>query len=159
MMAYRMIIPEQWIRISQNTVNFGSTIYNVDGPVGFGCPNKNDDVLLVQYFITMWAGPYNNSKGGKTSVLTGANTKLIQRLPQMNGVLDGVTVTWIMLFQLLQFPPGRQPDGRVDPASPHMSPLHPNTILLLNMWGKVNENLSLPINIPPKLENALQNVR
>ena len=62
-------------------------------------------------------------------------------------------------FNCCSFRRGRQPDGRVDPASPHMSPLHPNTILLLNMWGKVNEKLSLPINMPPKLQNALQNVR
>jgi len=158
-MAYRMRIPDQWVKSSPGVVNFGPVIYNVDQPVGSGCPNRSDDVLLVQYFITMWAGPYKNSKGGTTSVLTGTNSTLIQRLPRINGVVDGVTITWIMLFQLLQFPQGRQPDGRVDPASPGMSPHHPNTILLLNMWGKVNEGLSLPVNMPPQLQTALQNVR
>jgi len=39
-------------RVSMITVSVGSRLfYNVDAAVGAGCPNRRDDVLLVQYFL------------------------------------------------------------------------------------------------------------
>ena len=79
--------------------------------------------------------------------------------PKIDGKCDGVTKTWIMMIQMIN-PGYLKIDGRVDPATPSMSPARPNTILLLNMgMAGLLELKDLLTGVPPMLQQALQRVR
>lgn len=78
--------------------------YNVVHAVGNNCPNKRDDVMLVQYLLD-WR--YKNCQP-RAAVPKGAM--------KIDGIYGGVTANWILKFQLdLMF--GGYPvqaDNRVD---------------------------------------------
>ena len=50
--------------------------------------------------------------------------------PKPTGHFDGVTQTWVMMYQMQNM--NLKVDGRVDPILPSQSPAHPTTLMLLN---------------------------
>jgi hypothetical protein len=81
--------------------------YGADAPVGRGCPNRNDDVYLVQFFINaMWG----KKDPGSTEVFGAA----AGAAPMIDGVCGRQTVDAIRHFQ--EFYGASVVDGRVDPV-------------------------------------------
>ncbi len=150
-MAYSMAIPAQWIKTNPNTAKL-SPFYNLDSTVGFNGVNRQDDVLLVQWLLNIWGGAWYS---GKTGV-----TNLESFIPTMNGILDGVTVTWIMMYQMTKRSYLPKPDGVVKPVSAALSPASPNTLMLLNGELKAAMgHVPLASNPPTPLRLALQTAR
>jgi hypothetical protein len=162
--AYTMKIPDQWIKTSPNTAKL-APIYNIDADVGFNCPNRPDDVLLVQWLINVWGGPWYFGKAddgfGRAYTNTSSITGLEFFLPKMTGRFDGVTVTWIMMFQMIKSKYSSKHDGKMSPVLLSTSPARPNEILLLNADQKwyLSKNIVLAANPPAALRPALQVVR
>jgi hypothetical protein len=148
-----------------------AAFYNVDSAVGMNGANKPDDVMLVQCFLRLWSGDFWAYRGplpkmrdgsiDTRSDLLGGYSKnpvagsLNAYLPEMDGRCDGVTQTWIQMFQMAH-PGFVKLDGRVDPATPSLLPAHPNTIMLLNQASSFKE---LPSSVPALLTQAAQRLR
>jgi peptidoglycan hydrolase-like protein with peptidoglycan-binding domain len=96
---------------SFNRDNF---FYNVDTAVGAGCPNKRDDVLLVQYFIVT----INNNPNVFSPPIPTIPLKPNQ-IFRPDGVAGPITVRAIEHFQQVGQDRGNNitVDGRVDKAS------------------------------------------
>ncbi|MBA3446236.1 MAG: hypothetical protein H0T56_01265 [Pseudaminobacter sp.] len=102
--------------------------YLVDAAVGRGCPNRKDDVYLVQFLL--------NALWGKTSdgtVIGGDGPA-----PAIDGICGARTVNAILVFQkwYWRVTPGGFTDGRVEPLPPGRSVglrhNNPYTIIGLN---------------------------
>jgi len=78
--------------------------YNIVQAVGKNCPNKRDDVMLVQYLLD-WR--YKNVQP------KAATPKGVMKV---DGICGGITLNWIQKFQLDIMLSGYsiQADGRVD---------------------------------------------
>ena len=85
-------------------------VFNVDQPVGEGCPNRPDDVLLVQFLIKRAAE--KGTMAGKQD-----QKRRMLAVPQ-TGYCDAATVDGIRAVQeYLQNKGGATPDGRITPSS------------------------------------------
>jgi len=100
------------VKLLENPTQFVRAAYLVDSAVGRNCPNRRDDVLLVQFFLnTLWgvAADNNQTFGG------------IGPKPHIDGVCGSETIGAIELFQrwYWQEPPrGGFADSRVEPPPP-----------------------------------------
>jgi Putative peptidoglycan binding domain len=91
--------------------------YGVDAPVGRGCPNRGDDVYLVQFFLNaMWGKKDLTS----SDIIGPPGTPA----PAVDGICGPKTVDAIRHFQ--EFYAASVVDGRVDPMPPgqRSGPLH-----------------------------------
>jgi hypothetical protein len=84
--------------------------YNVDEAVGPSCPNRRDDVLLVQYFLKV---AFDNGKAYDPPLVPPAGQPLT-----VTGMADPITFRWIKDFQEQAKKKGHKNalDGRVDKA-------------------------------------------
>jgi len=87
--------------------------YNVDAAVGPGCPNKRDDVLLVQYFMVT----INNNPNAFSPVVPPLPLKPNEIL-RPDGIAGPITFRAIKHFQDVSKSRGNEiaNDGRVDKA-------------------------------------------
>jgi hypothetical protein len=137
---------------------------NIDSAVGFGGANRSDDVMLVQYLLRLWGGKHYGAWGRSATgqarhpLLNGLGPMLESFLPAVDGNCDGVTKTWIMMFQMCQKATLLTIDGRVDPIPNQPNP-RTNTMLLLNrlMWNQGYSDL--PADAPAPLIQAARTVR
>lgn len=85
-------------------------LYNVSYPVGRGCPNRRDDVLLVQSFLNMLLPCL--------TILDPASGKRIQSYLKLDGLFGPRTQGVIMGYQKNVKTRGGviTADGRVDPS-------------------------------------------
>jgi hypothetical protein len=186
-MAYKMKIPESWIKTSPNTAKIGH-LYNLDSAVGEDCANRPDDVMLVQYILmTTLADPKQTpvymkgpaqvkdffdfvgaSFAQDTNLMTQqateyrrlAKTFFDNQAPVPTGKCDSVTVTWIRMFQmrnLRRFVSAI--DGRVDPINPSQGPYAKSTMLQLNVVLPVWRTDIEKSDAPAAVKVALRDVR
>jgi hypothetical protein len=104
--------------------------YSVDAAVGQGCPNRLDDVFLVQFLMNaIWDKKDLDPKIG----LVGAEVPR----PRVDGICGPETVKAIRRFQEFYLGEGSWIDGRVDPlpGDQVFGPIHkqPYTIIGLNV--------------------------
>ena len=147
-MAYKQKIPEAWKKLRPNIAKFPH-IYNLDAAVGFNCPNKRLDVMLIQYMLQVWAmldhavgysgvmtGPGKVwGPDGNVSVRHSVSPKSLREgtLPA-NGVFDNRTLAWIYYYQLLNWHDTSLITGKVTPAAPDGSSLDGrSTLMRLNL--------------------------
>jgi hypothetical protein len=135
--------------------------YNVDAAVGAGCPNKRDDVLLVQHFlITINNNPNAFSPPIPTIPLPP------NQIFRPDGVAGPITVRAIEHFQEVGRGRGNDitVDGRVDKASGTGFGTISNTqftiLFLNNAYRKIRVGVFQNISIlagdcPPELRSAL----
>lgn len=119
-MAYKMRIPEAWIKANPNAAKF-SFLFNLDGSVGPDCDNRVEDVMLVQYMLhrVLLERPYlGGSRPDSVGDWTGA-----KNLMKVNGSFDIVTRTLIVVYQMKNYPTKvRILDGKVEPIGTHQTP-------------------------------------
>ena len=149
--------------------------YNINSAVGFNAANRNDDVMLVQFLLRLWGGEHYGPPTGRTRddppptgpveamlpirhFFKGMGPMLQDVLPAVDGNCDGVTKTWIMMFQMYNKRILTTIDGRVDPI-PNQPDPRTNTMLLLNISMWQQDYLDLPANAPAPLIRATQTVR
>src|SRR5262245_36479658 len=96
-------------------------IYNVDQPVGLGCPNRTDDVLLVQVLLKRFFELQASARPPGPPLV-------------VNGCFDPTTFYWVVHLQYIVSSAGLTVDGRVDPAHGGSTPHHHRayTIFYLN---------------------------
>lgn len=142
--------------------------YNIDSAVGFGGANRRDDVMLVQFLLRLWGSdhyrPPSIEKDDIPAVrmspfphfYEGVGRMFQGLLPAVDGNCDGVTKTWIMMFQMSL--KRLTIDGRVDPM-PNQTDPPGNTMMLLNsvMWRQ--GYLDMPRDAPAALIQATRTVR
>jgi hypothetical protein len=186
-MAYKMKIPESWLKANPKTANIGY-LFNLDSAVGDKCANRTDDVMLVQYILmTTLADPKSTSQpmkgpdqvhdffdfvGASYAQLSNMGVQIAEeyrhlaktffdnQAPVPNGVCDSVTVTWIRMFQmrnLRRFVSAI--DGRVDPISPAQGPQAKSTMIRLNVALPVWQTDIAKSDAPGALKHALSNFR
>ena len=186
-MAYKMKVPESWVKASPNTAKIGYLL-NLDSAVGEDCANRADDVMLVQYILmTTFADPsekpqYVSGTGQHrdffdfvgNAFASDANmtmqiayeyrrlakTFFDNQAPNPTGKCDAVTATWIRMFQmrnLRQFVSAI--DGRVDPIDPGRGPFAKSTMIRLNVALPVWRTDIATSAAPPALKNALRDFR
>lgn len=128
------------------------TFYNVTQSVGQGCPNMNEDVMMVQFFLERIyaAGKMGTTPKGKMKI---------------DGVFGPITRNWVLKFQLDCLNAGKNvyPDAIVDSAKTGTMDSSITqtryTIIYLNGYLMVDDPIlysSLPVNpnVPPKLRLA-----
>jgi hypothetical protein len=187
-MAYKMKIPESWVKSSPNTAKIGY-LFNLDSAVGDKCANRTDDVMLVQYILmTTLADPKPNSPerlsgpgqvhdffdfvGASFASLGNgaiyiseeyrrlAKTFFDNQAPLPTGICDSVTVTWIRMFQMRNLRRYVSTiDGRVDPISPSLGPSAKSTMIRLNVALPVWQTDIAKSDAPGALKNALRDFR
>jgi hypothetical protein len=186
-MAYKMKIPESWLKSSPNTGRLGY-LYNLDSAVGENCANRADDVMLVQYILmTTLADPKSDhlAVSGPTEVhdffdwvgaqfAADANfaiqmgeqyrrlaaTFFDNQAPLPTGKCDSVTITWIRMFQmrnLRRFVTAI--DGRVDPIIPAQGPLAKSTMIRLNVALPIWRTDIAKSDAPAAVKSALRDFR
>jgi hypothetical protein len=186
-MAYKMKIPESWLKSSPNTAKIGH-LYNLDSSVGESGANRADDVMLVQYILmTTFADPKITTEmvsgpgevhdffdfvGASFADMTNATTRIAaeyqhlaktffdNQAPVPTGKCDAVTVTWIRMFQmrnLRQFVSAI--DGRVDPINPKTGPQTKSTMIRLNVALPVWRTDIAKSDAPAALKSALRDFR
>jgi hypothetical protein len=77
--------------------------YDVDHAVGPNCPNRTDDVMLVQYLLLKF---YGNPK--RTAIAPAGEMRV-------TGFCGPVTRRWILAFQMY-LGAGTAVDGQIDPT-------------------------------------------
>jgi len=186
-MAYKMKIPEAWVKVSPNTAKIGYLL-NLDSAVGDNCANRVDDVMLVQYILmTTLAAPKMTPKnlsgpgkvndffdfvGASFADLGNASMQIAEeyrqlaktffdnQAPNPTGKCDSVTVTWIRMFQMRNL---RQYvsaiDGRVDPINGNLGPYAKSTMIRLNVALPVWTTDIAKSDAPAALKNALRDFR
>src|SRR5689334_9053955 len=83
-------------------------IFNTDYPVGPGCPNRRDDVLLVQYMLAIWLQHQPRVP------------PQIRAPMKMDGYWGEITKSFLKAFEE-RYPTLVLPDGRVDPITHGMA--------------------------------------
>ncbi len=186
-MAYKMKIPESWVKISPNTAKIGYLL-NLDSAVGDNCVNRIDDVMLVQYILmTTFADPKITpvrlsgpgqvhdffdfvdasfaELGNLGSQIADeyrhlATTFFDNQAPIPTGKCDSVTVTWIRMFQMRNLRRYVSAiDGRVDPINPNQGPYAKSTMIRLNVALPVWRTDIAKSDAPGALKNALRDFR
>ena len=166
-MAYQMKVPGGW-----------RNLFNIDSAVGFNGANRTDDVMLVQFLLRLWGSehygpptPRRTERDGEPSgpvearlpvrhLFKGIGPQFQSFLPAANGNCDGVTKTWIMMFQMFHKDTTGIIDGRVDPIAPsQLTTGNVNTMLLLNYLIYDQDYKGLPPGAPGALIQATQTVR
>jgi hypothetical protein len=159
-MAYKMRVPDVWVKASPNTAKIPYLI-NLDSAVGESAANRFDDVMLVQWILmTTLADPkpfpylppppggvhdffdfVGQSQIQSANLATQmaneyralAKTVFDNQAPAPTGKCDIVTVTWIRMFQMKYL--GKfvsAIDGRVDPIDTAQGPFAKSTMIRLN---------------------------
>jgi hypothetical protein len=163
-MAYKMRIP-----------GVSRLRLNIDSAVGFGGANRKDDVMLVQFLLRLWGSEHYGPRTPRTPEeqrnasgpvearmpiqhFFAGFPKFQSYLPAVDGNCDGVTKTWIMMFQMVNKNLLTTIDGRVDPAVNQVDP-KPNTMLLLNWMLWKQDYSDLPADAPAPLIQAMRTVR
>lgn len=186
-MAYKMNIPESWVKMNPKTKNTGYLL-NLDSAVGENCANRADDVMLVQYILTTtlaapkdqplkYDGPaevhdffdFVGAAFATDAAMVDqiareyrqlAKTFFDNQAPLPTGKCDSVTVTWIRMFQmrhLRNFVTAI--DGRVDPINPIHGPMQKSTMLRLNVALPVWRTDIEKSDAPGALKSALRDFR
>jgi len=134
---------------------YGHLTFNVDNHVGPACPNKIEDVLLVQFLLV--------EVGGIT-----IDTKLkaiLLKVPK-SGTCDAATIEGIRALQqrFKDGNPATVVDGIISPAKGAMYGGAPWTIILLNvnvrgenpdMWPRLQDFTGCPALLKPKVQALL----
>lgn len=186
-MAYKMNIPESWIKLNAKTKNIGYLL-NLDSAVGENCANRADDVMLVQYILmTTLAAPKDQPLkiDGPTEIhdffdfvgaafaADAAMTDQIAReyrqlaktffdnqAPFPTGKCDSITITWIRMFQMRHLRKFVSAvDGRVDPINPIHGPMQKSTMLRLNVALPVWRTDLEKSDAPAALKSVLRDFR
>lgn len=138
-------------RVRLNTVSSDeNVVYTVSKEVGPGCPNRRDDVLLVQYFlreVPKYVRCPPDLKGAKVDV---------------NGITSKAFFDQILTFQKAALKASGlsiSTDGKVSPI-----PRTPKVLYTLQMLGGVYKsnrptdfpNITLASDCPAELSKALQ---
>jgi hypothetical protein len=99
-MASTLQITEQWIRQQPNLAKV-PLLYTVDAPVGLACPNRSDDVMLVQFMLGKWMVPGAGKLGGTGYIISSGHVSNWYKthLPA-TGHFDNRVLAYIFLFQL-----------------------------------------------------------
>jgi peptidoglycan hydrolase-like protein with peptidoglycan-binding domain len=108
--------------------------YDVDDAVGRGCPNRRDDVYLVQFLINvLW------DKKDTHGLLVGAAGK---PAPRVDGICGAETIAAIRKFQ--EYYGASVVDGRVDPVPPgqQQGPIHHKFYTMIGLNANVGLLLS-----------------
>jgi peptidoglycan hydrolase-like protein with peptidoglycan-binding domain len=108
--------------------------YDVDAAVGTGCPNRREDVYLVQFLISVIWG-----KKDMHGDVVGAAGK---PAPRVDGICGPETITAIRQFQ--EYYGVTLVDGRVDPVPPGQSygPIHKMAYTMIGLNTNVAGLLS-----------------
>ena len=186
-MAYKMKIPQSWVKTSPNTAKI-PYLLNLDSAVGENCANRADDVMLVQWILmTTLADPKETpqyvkgpdavhdffdfvgdafAKDANLTIQMAAEYRRLAKTffdnqaPVPNGKCDSVTVTWIRMFQmrhLRQFVSAI--DGRVDPINPSAGPHAKSTMIRLNVALPVWRADIAKSDAPAAVKDALRDFR
>jgi hypothetical protein len=137
LMAYLMPVPQAWVRGNPNAAKL-IRLLNIDSAVGPNCANRNDDVAAIQYLLNSLFFERLSTHGrGElfSSPITDLEPSSLAQVfrarpPKPTGLFDGVTQTWIMMYQMQNM--NLNVDGRVDPILPTQSPALPTTLMALN---------------------------
>ena len=153
-MAYKQHIPALWLKAAPATANIGH-FYNVDLAVGLNCPNKREDVMLVQLMMRVLAD--NRARSASVACWDSPPVRI-------DGIGDQLMIARIYTYQL-----GNSAsltiNGRVDPAKSTESPIGQGklTIMHLNLnlmdFPTVFADLSAVKAIPSDLAKAIKNFR
>jgi hypothetical protein len=88
--------------------NFVTFIHDIDAPVGKNAPNHREDVLLVQYLISIWMAHEKDIQ--KLLPIIKATPEL-----KIDGICGEKTKANIRAFEIFHQPQVNL-DGRIDPA-------------------------------------------
>jgi hypothetical protein len=108
--------------------------YNIDAAVGKGCPNRREDVYLVQFMMNIiW-----DKKDPQTGEVVGA---AVAR-PNVDGVCGSQTINAIRRLQ--EYYGATWVDGRVDSVPPDQryGPIHHKAYTMIGLNTNVAELLS-----------------
>jgi hypothetical protein len=108
--------------------------YAIDHAVGAGCPNRRDDVLLVQFFLRALA-PRGDPETHESFTPSG------EGILAVDGICGSRSITYIKHFQGMMnraakdISMGTWQDGRVDPvpAGRQFGPLHGRAYTMIHL--------------------------
>jgi hypothetical protein len=157
-MASKMRIPDKWVQYRPEFKK-GQYLYNIDQAVGLDCPNKSEDVALVQFMLSIWE--YHLPRAVLSRDL---DPKYIYGTVPVTGKWGVPTLGFILLYQMINSlgGAGAQVDGRFEPLNSNIVPnWGANCMYLLNsdLRDEVPQNfqdLTKVPGIPGILVNALK---
>lgn len=167
-MAHK-VATETWARISPNIGNLGKYLYNLDAPVGAHCPNRPDDVMLVQTFLKIafdWRGSPQGFISGLAAPHAGTLGMTGGRSIRIDGHFDNAVLAWIYFYQLYHYLGNAlYITGKVEPAKADGSSISQPKHTLLYMNGQAKSffpqmyddiRTASNLGIPDVLKKALQ---
>jgi len=103
-------------------------IFNIDQPVGRGCPNMRADVLLVQWMLAVWLSKAPKIPESIARHMQSKNIINKSGALKIDGVYGSQTMAWIKGFE--ESYTGVVKDGRIDPLGGGMGTTSGKTMKL-----------------------------